>query len=86
MILVTFRFCRHYVAGDILILIKSVDAIKISSLTCFVANNRHQHQNNILEINEKLKDKMVSKEELESEKELRQKLVDMISGNADRLT
>jgi hypothetical protein len=41
---------------------------------------------NILEINEKLKDKMVSKEELESEKELRQKLVDMISGNADRLT
>ena len=42
--------------------------------------------NNILEINEKLKDKMVSKEELESEKELRQKLVDMISGNADRLT
>ena len=26
---------------------------------------------------------MVSKEELESEKELRQKLVDMISGNAD---
>jgi len=29
---------------------------------------------------------MVSKEELESEKELRQKLVDMISGNADRLT
>ena len=52
----------------------------------FVANNRHQHQNNILEINEKLKDKMVSKEELENEKELRQKLVDMISGNADRLT
>jgi len=66
-------------------LIKSVDNIKILLLTCFVANNRHQHQNNILEINEKLNDKLVSKEELESEKELRQKLVDMISGNADRL-